>query len=127
MTEDRSCCCPGELSKLRSQNRNYSVSLINACWTTTLITCSIANVSVILHEAFECTFWFQLAYALHCDSCCCLNIIDMSCFNLQATKLFIVTSATKADGDYHPAFDLVYGSKYCIVWYSHWFSIVCWV
>jgi len=26
-----------------------------------------------------------------------------------------------------PPLDLVFGSKYCIVWYSHWFSIVFWV
>jgi len=35
-------------------------------------------------------------------------------FNLEATKLFIVTSPTKEDG-YHPLLDLVLRSRYCIV------------
>ena len=35
--------------------------------------------------------------------------------NLQATKLFIVTSATREGGGYHPPLDFVLGSRYCIV------------
>jgi len=46
--------------------------------------------------------------------------------NLQVTKLFIVTSATKG-GWLQPRVDLVFRLKCCIVWYSHWFSIACWV
>src|SRR6218665_1071970 len=38
--------------------------------------------------------------------------------NLQATKLFIVTSATKR-GVVTTPLDLVFGSKYCIVLYGH--------
>jgi len=45
-------------------------------------------------------------------------------FNLHATKLFIVTSATKGGGGYHHPLDLVFRSKYCNVWYIHWFIIV---
>jgi len=39
-------------------------------------------------------------------------------FNLQATKLFIVTPATKG-GWLPPPLDFVLGSRYCIVQYSH--------
>jgi len=32
----------------------------------------------------------------------------------------------KGCGGYHPL-DLVFGSQYCIVWYSHWCSIAFWL
>jgi len=38
-----------------------------------------------------------------------------SMLNLQATKLFIETPATKGGGGYHPPLDFVLGSRYCIV------------
>jgi len=38
----------------------------------------------------------------------------MSAINLQATKQFIVTSATKGGGYHHPL-EFVLGSRYCIV------------
>ena len=49
---------------------------------------------------------------------CCLTLST-------AAKLFFATSATK--GVVTTPLDSVFGLKYCIVWYSDWFSIFFWI
>jgi len=69
--------------------------------------------------------WIHLSARLRTRAYC-LSRARLAQLNLQATKLFIVTSATKGVTT-SLRIRVSFKILYCVIWYSLWFSIVFWV